>query len=444
MNNSSDSTRFTFDASTPFSFDRPVLSSFQFLGDSEYENRGSESRSSGIQLDFKNSESSHSDSALFASADKIVSRPVFRGADMMSPSSMAQNYSSVHSKLDVVRGDSYRLVPAPIKFSPKFNAALSTTVSHPSIVPCTTNATTFDCCRSAEDIVTIVNAMFIELNDKVVVQFSSFDYTWRCSYKLSDELPCKFRIRVYRYPQNHAKSGTYAVEFQRTEGNRLPYMKVFVSCRELLTRIGDEPEECPVMSYVLEEPCGIFKHTKFESAEVGMAAEEAVHVGTGLPSVQRDQVKGKILEQLAVRSSENYYTLLENIQMISSVYSTDSAVSRDPSYADPSPADRELFRALCEVACLYSKDTRDWIYQHAIIAVADMLSLFDKYSCVSAESSSSSSACSFLRTVGLSEDMISVLKTMACEPCSASESSNPFLSSKCRQISRLVSYLNWN
>jgi hypothetical protein len=104
----------------------------------------------------------------------------------------------------------------------------------PPLRPVVPIHTIFNVSRDTKDIVNTINELLNELSDKVTFQYCAYQYSWCCTY-LSDGYHVQFYIRIYRYPKKHELYGNYSVEFQRLEGERLPYMNIYNAFNKILT-----------------------------------------------------------------------------------------------------------------------------------------------------------------------------------------------------------------
>lgn len=151
-----------------------------------------------------------------------------------------------------------------ISFAPGVLAILHTDLpSSPPLRPSVPMNTIFNVSRDTTDIVNTITDMLNELGDKVTFQHCAYQYSWCCTY-LSDGFQVKFYIRIYRYPKQHELYGNYSVEFQRLEGDRLPYMNIYNTCQDILTSISSTGEPMDVPTYISEYPDKLFKTTVFD------------------------------------------------------------------------------------------------------------------------------------------------------------------------------------
>jgi len=292
--------------------------------------------------------------------------------------------------------------PKKSTFAP---GCVSDSPTRPPLMPASTLCTIFDCSKESDKIVELIGKILDA--GKVTSQFSSFDYCWNCSYVSGYHV--SFSVRLYRYSVRHIKTGQFAVEFQRVEGDRFPFMNIYNRCRDVLTREVD-----------------FFEAEEAVDCDNGFATDSKVEV-TIAPKPENPELKESIVKQLAMHST--YTSVLENIQLVSTIYSNSPDMMCSES-SEPKLVDRELFLAVCAIAAHYSSNRRDWVYQHSIIAVANMLALFAQ---------THATAHAFMSFVGLSEGVKLLLRTMA-----ASRADNVFLCSKSEEISKHLTLLNWN
>lgn len=345
--------------------------------------------------------------------------PVTRGVLAMPISSMGDSYDTIHGRLDVP-ATSY--VKRNQGFAPAMLASiLDSAPRRPPLIPATSFITMFDVASPVEDIVVSIDSLLVDFGDKMTFQFSNFEFIWSCTY-LSEGYHVNFHIRIYRYPLCDGKTGTFAVEFQRMEGDRVPYMNVYNACREMLT----STDSFDLATYACEHPFGNFFGLDSDTGDASLDLTSF--------SESQEQIKDSIVKQLS--SHVTYNSLLENVQMVSSLYNSPFEESVPAACViSPSEVDRQLFKVICNVAHQYSTNSKDWVYQHSIIAVADMLDLFDKCTC--------SSLPAFISSCELSEALVQSLRGMGCLTSSHCDN-NSYLVAKSEQIARLISRVSWN
>jgi hypothetical protein len=137
----------------------------------------------------------------------------------------------------------------------------------PPLRPVIPRNTIFNVSRDTKDIANKITVLLNELSDKVTFQYCAYQYSWCCTY-LSDGYHVQFYIRIYRYPKKHELYGNYYVEFQRMEGDRLPYMNIYNTCQDILTSTGSTGEPMDVPTYISEYPDKLFKTTVFDCSTV--------------------------------------------------------------------------------------------------------------------------------------------------------------------------------
>jgi hypothetical protein len=357
--------------------------------------------------------------------------PASRCAEMLGASALSSNYNSIHERLDVTV-DNYsinKMVPSQC-FAPGVLSGLLGVSSgvkvpfvvapaQPPLLPAVTLNTMFTCDRILEDIVHKISSVFDYFGDKLTAQHFPNEFSWHCRY-ISENCHVDFVVRIYRYAKRHELNGSFAVEFQRLEGDRLPYMNSYNACRDLLTSC-----DCDIYDYFSAQNMGgsvgfstVFDCSSGVPSESRLSAEAAAH--------DKSIIKDSIVKQLSVQAT--YSNLLECVQLISSLYTVDSNETLAAMKPTVTDVDTELFLALCDVARKYSSNSRDWIYQHSIIAVADMLSLFVQCG----------DACSsrLVTVIKNRESVVSLLQTM-----SGMHDDNCFVTSKSEAISKMISMM---
>lgn len=370
-------------------------------------------------FDFAEFASSTVDSSSFF-ADESVARGY---CETLNIGAMSLNHDEIMSHVDVVRtsvAQSTTRSEQVFRFAPGFHPISGQTVE-PPLLPFTPMNTLFSCSRPIAEVVSLLQTILQEMDSHVRVEFMPYDFSWHCSF-VSDCAHVDFCVRVFRYPKSNSLCGQFAVEFQRIEGDRSPFMNVYNAARDLLTSKLSSAEEiqdflisrCHSGMFVSVTPifgCGSFEAPSSSSS----ASTESSKLNGTASSEALEETKSAIMQHLT--SPQSYAGLLETVQMVSSLYSTSvSSASRSPAKEDC-----EIFRALCTVAVHYSTNSADWIYRHSIIAVADMLAQFDFGFIIG---SMEPREC---------EKVLGMLRAMA-----GVSDSNPYLNTKTEFISRLV------
>lgn len=341
--------------------------------------------------------------------------PVTRCSGIMTESSFELNHETIYERLDAPAENfsAARISAGPAQcFAPSaFGSVFGTgKPQQPPLIPAVTLNTIFTCDRPLEEIIGTVSSIFDYFGDKMTAQFSPNEFTWYCNY-ISENQHVNFLVKLYRYSKRHELAGSFAVEFQRIEGDRFPYMNAYNACRDLLTA-----SECDPFAYFHDHDNGcVGFSTVMDCSSQSIPASAMEQEEENLT-----HIKDSILKQLSVQAT--YNNLLECIQLLSSLYSSDAEGGSFPSVEK---VDTELFLALCDVARRYSSNTHDWVYQHSLIAIADMLCLFDKCGCTG-----------FFSSLKAQKAVVSLLQSMA-----SSNGDNDFVGSKTEQISRMVSLL---
>jgi hypothetical protein len=143
----------------------------------------------------------------------------------------------------------------------------------PPLRPVIPRNTIFNVSRDTKDIANTITELLNELGDKVTFQHCVYQHSWCCTY-LSNGYHVQFYIRIYRYPKKHELYGNYSVEFQRMEGDRLPYMNIYNTCQDILTSISSTGEPMDVPTYISEYPDKLFKTTVFDCSTAFNDAQE--------------------------------------------------------------------------------------------------------------------------------------------------------------------------
>jgi hypothetical protein len=372
-----------------------------------------------------------------------------RCAEMLSTSAFSSNHDAIYERMDVPL-DTYSL-RSPLKtvvspcFAPGTLASLTGSAKavppQPPLVPAVTLNTIFTCAHSKplDEIVQTVNSVFDYMGDNMSAQFSANEFMWHCNFISEGHQHVNFLVKIYRYSKRHELYGSFAVEFQRLEGDRLPYMNAYNACRDLLTTtdFGDAYDYFSQSFYGQDSGNVGFSSVldcsaSFGSLPMAVPPSSSSASSSNAEEQSKNILKDSIVKQLSVQAT--YNNLLENIQMISSLYaSTAASIAAVASPSKPgnasaiSPVDTELFLALCDVARKYSSNSRDWVYQHSIIAIADMLALFDKCGCCSG----------LMSQLQGQESVVALLRSMA-----GFKDDNCFVSSKSEQISKMISLLH--
>lgn len=395
-------------------------------------------RDGSASYDFECSSSvNESYSSFFA--DESVPRGY---CDALNFGALSINHDEIMSRVDVVPSSSTMSFAQPLSatacFAPGFHP-LHGKVVEPPLLPFSPMSTLFSCCRPSSEVVTMINAILDEMDSNLKSTFVPHEFSWDCSF-VSGVSHVDFCVRVFRYQKSHSLHGQFAVEFQRIEGDRLPFMNIFNAARDLLLSGALSPED--IQDFMINRcRSGVFTScvSAFDlNGIVSQAPPAKIPDTLSSPSVNETaaQMKANIIPRL--ENPRTYACLLESIQTVSSLYSSlmidsSSSVVAPPSSSQstfngntnsetlPGVDDVAIFKALCAVASHYSSNSADWVYKHAIIAVADMLATFDSKS--------------FMKAMNPSEhdSVVTLLRVMA--GCS---DNNPFLVSKTELISRVM------
>lgn len=367
-------------------------------------------------FDFADFASSNADSSSFF-ADESVARGY---CETFNIGAMSLNHEDIMSRVDVVRtsvAPSKTHSEQVFRFAPGFHPLSGQTVE-PPLLPFTPMNTLFSCSRPITEVVSLLQTVLQEMDSHVRVDFRPYDFSWHCSF-VSDCSHVDFCVRVYRYPKSNSLHGQFAVEFQRIEGDRTPFMNIYIAARDLLSSKLSSAEEiqdfliarCHSGMFISVIPT--FGFGSIDVPSSSSSVESSKQIGTSTSGAV--EMKSAIMQHLS--SPQSYASLLETVQMVSLLYSTGMT---EASHV-PAKEDLDIFKALCSVAVHYSTNSADWIYKHSIIAVADMLAKFD---CGSVIRSMEPREC---------DKVLGMLRTMA-----GISDSNPYLNTKTEFISRLI------
>jgi len=370
---------------------------------------------------------------------------VARGyCDAINIGALSINHDDIMGRIDIVPASSTHtttnLVQPLFSFAPGSHPLCGQKVE-PPLLPYAPMNTMFSSSRPLEETVSLLGAVFREADAHLAVTHVPHEFSWQCSF-LSGATFVNFNVRIYRYQKAHALHGQFAVEFQRIEGDRIPFINIYNAARDLLTSSASAPED--IQDFMINRchngvfvPCApvinCFESFQLPSVTVSAASSatnNAPHSSAGGASVSSTaqtiaEMKSVILTHLS--NPRTYACLLETVQMISSLYSS-LADLQQPGSLLPSEQDVSIFRALCSAASHYSSNPADWVYKHSIIAVADMLAHFES------SSSSSPSSSSLLRSSSADQEgVLCMLRKMA-----GAQDPNPFLATKTEVIARLV------
>lgn len=365
-------------------------------------------------------------------ADESVARGY---CDALNFGMMSINHDDIMGRVDVVPSSATLSFAQPISatacFAPGFHP-LQGKVVEPPLLPYSPMNTLFSCSRSSSEVVQLIQAILNEMDSNLQSTFVPHEFAWECSF-LSGVSHVDFCVRVFRYQKSHALHGQFAIEFQRIEGDRLPFMNIFNAARDLLVSSSSSPED--IQDFMINRcRSGVFTSCvpAFELNGSVPPSPATTKGSVVTPSVAAADVKAGIIQHLT--NPQTYACLLETVQTISSLYSSLTTHTQTPSSSSsldninasdvgtsPGADDIVIFKALCTVASHYSSNSADWVYKHSIIAVADMLAKFE--------------SSSFMRAMDPTEheSIISMLRTM-----SGCQDSNPFLVSKTEIISRMM------